>query len=390
MTESAKLYQMAKKILVRKGGNLIPELICEVPENGLVSVGSDSSATIELKDGGIALEQLVIVCEDSEMTLMNRRDGTVINDDNLSAGSFHLLQPKDEIKIGGYTLVFDEAEEVDRIAAEISESKPVRQNELSIENTELPIEKPEIPIELPIEKPEIPLNPSANPFAAPPENDVKLTNANVQRNLSSILETLRSEEKYYFQIERETGEKQIFYVENEEMWLGWSADGECVISINAADVEELRAQIRKDWSGVVVYPTFRETVRLNSSALAAAHRLKNDDRLSLLAKNGIGFDEKITIKFHEPTALLVLDSILPRELPPPIPIRSGEKIGVEMSKSGSKTGEAEGRENLSTKNRSISKGKSRIFGYFTPVEIMIMTIGTLITAVIIFLVLEFF
>ena len=379
MTESAKLYQMAKKILVKKRGNLIPELICEVPENGLVSVGSDSSATIELNDDGIALEQLVIVCEDSEMTLMNRRDGTIINDDNLSAGSFHLLQPKDEIKIGGYTLVFDEAEEVDRIAAEISETKPVGQNEFPIENTELPIEKPEIP-----------LNPSAKPFAAPPEKDVNLTDANVQRNLSSILETLRSEEKYYFQIERETGEKQIFYVEAEEMWLGWSADGECVISINAADIEELRAQIRKDWSGVVVYPTFRETLRLNSSALAAAHRLKNDDRVSLLAKNGVGFDERITIKFHEPTALLVLDSILPRELPPPIPIRSGEKIGVEMSKSGSKTGEAEGRENLSTKNRSISKGKSRIFGYFTPVEILIMTIGTLITAIIIFLVLEYF
>lgn len=390
MTESAKLYQMAKKIVVKKEGNLIPELICEVPENGLVSVGSDSSATIELKDGGIALEQLVIVCEDSEMTLMNRRDGTVVNGDNMSAGSFHLLQPKDEIKIGGYTLIFDEAEEIDQIAAGISEIKPVRQNKFSIENTELPIEKPEIPIELPIEKPEIPLNPSVNSFAAPLETDINLTNANVQRNLNSILETLRSEEKYYFQIERETGEKQIFHVETEELWLGWSASGECVISNNAADIEELRAQIRKDWSGVVVYPTFRETLRLNSSALAGAHRLKNDDRLSLSAKNGVGFDEKITIKFHEPTALLVLDSILPRELPPPIPIRSGEKISAELSKSGSKTSETEGRENLSTNNRNISKGKSRIFGYFMPVEIIIMTVGTLITAVIIFLVLEYF
>ncbi len=119
-------------------------------------------------------------------------------------------------------------------------------------------------------------------------------------------------------------------------------------------------------------------------------RLKNDDQLLLLAKNEAQFDRTISVKFHEPTALLVLDSILPKKLPPPVLIKTAAQA-VDNSLKSNDAGEANRQIIQSTARPPISKGKkSRVFGYFTLTEIMVMTAGTLIASVIIFFVLEYF
>ena len=68
--------------------------------------------------------------------------------------------------------------------------------------------------------------------------------------------------------------------------VGWTAAGDCLLTIEPAEIEVPRAQIRKDWSGVVLYPLSSGGVWLNDKVLAEPHRLKNDDRLALLAKEG--------------------------------------------------------------------------------------------------------
>ena len=356
---------MSKKFLVKNGETIVPELTRELPENGIFSIGNDSSATLELKDNRIAPEQFIIVCEGNQVTLMCRVNGGQINGQSLPQGSLHNLQPKDVIGVGDYTLIFDTAESVEAIVSSF------------------------------VKKHSAPENSAVSDLSQKSQNKSRKKTGgqsetlDSQRSLNDVLEGLRSDEKFYFQIEA-AGEKRRFYVESEEMWLGWSAAGECVIGKNTADIEIPRAQIRKDWSGVVLYPLQTEAIRLNSEILSEPRRLKNDDHLLLLAKNEAQFDKTVSIKFHEPTALLVLDSILPKKLPPPVLMKTAAQA-VDNSLKSNVGGEANRQTIQSIARPTISKSKkSRIFGYFTLTEIMVMTAGTLIASVIIFFVLEYF
>jgi len=357
---------MSKKLLVKNRETIVPELTREIPENGIFSIGNDSSATLELKDSRVAPEQFIIVCEGSQLTLMCRVDGGQINGQSLPQGSLHNLQPKDIIGVGDYTLIFDTAENVEAIVLSFVEKNSAQENSAASDSSQ------------------------KKQKTSRKKTGGQSETLDLQRSLNDVLENLRSDEKFYFQIENAAGEKRRFYVESEEMWLGWSAAGECVIGKNTADIEIPRGQIRKDWSGVVLYPLQTETIRLNSEILSEPHRLKNDDHLLLLAKNGSQFDKTISVKFHEPTALLVLDSILPKKLPPPVSIKTALQAADNSLKSNGSS-EANRQIIQSTARPTISKGKkSRIFGYFTLTEIMVMTAGTLIASVIIFFILEYF
>jgi len=366
---------MLKKFLVKNQEKIIAELTREIPENGIFTVGNDSSATLELKDGQIAPEQFVVVCEADRITLMCRAGGGQVNGQNLPQGSLHNLEPEDVISVGVYTLIFDTAENVDAsVASFLAEST---ENQSTQENTE--------PDDATLKK-------QKSRKKIGEQSEISTS----RRSLSDVLEELRSDEKFYFSIENTTGEKQRSYVEGEEMWLGWSSAGDCVIGVDTADIEVPRAQIRKDWSGVVLYPLQPEAIQLNSETLTEPRRLKNDDHLLLLTKNKAQFDETMTIKFHEPTALLVLDSILPKKLPTPVLLKPVAETAITSpSLSVNGNGEASHQRIHTTVRPAISKDrmktkKSPVFGYFTLTEIMVMTVGTLIASVIIFFVLEYF
>jgi len=339
---------MVKRLLVKRRKKILSELTQEIPANGIITVGNDTSATVELKDDSIAPEQFVIVCEDDSMTLLCRVDGTAVNGEILPQGALHNLQFGDEITVNAYTLTAESGETNGHLKAEKAETHP--------QSVELPV-----PVET---------------APAPPEK--------FERSLSDVLENLRSEEKFYFLIKEPNSENRRVYVENEEMWLGWTAQGECVISAEEDEVEIPRAQIRKDWSGVVLYPQKNGNVWVNEETLSEPHRLKNDDKIFLLAKEGGKLNLETVIKFHEPTALLILDSILPKELPPPILLdETANDIGAK------ELDESDLIHSSKIQNVELPR-KRNIFGYFTITEIIIMAIGTLITAAVIFLILELY
>lgn len=353
---------MNKKLLVKKQGKYISDLTLTIPKSGIVTVGSDASATVELTDENIAPEQFVIVCEGEQMTLLCRVDNTQINGNTLSQGALHNLNLYDEIIVGDYALKLETAESAEKLL----NTKPEEIPEL-IETIETPaVEKvKERVVETVSAQNEISFDPN--------------------KSLNDVLESLKSEEKFYFLIENGSEEHRRIYVEKEEMWLGWAATGECLISENPSDITVPRAQIRKDWSGVVLYPLKNKNVWLNKQILDEPHRLKNDDSLQLLSKDKYLPDVKTNIKFHEPNALLVLDSILPKELPPP--------VSLEKTKSSDLILDTQSSGRITAKNQLLSKSKSskgRIFGYFTGLEILIMIIGIIVAASFIFLVLEYF
>ena len=158
-----------------------------------------------------------------------------------------------------------------------------------------------------------------------------------------------------------------------------------MISDDPADIALPRAQIRKDWSGVVLHPLKNKNIWLNKQVLDEPHRLKNDDSLQLLSKERALPDAKTQIKFHEPTALLVLDAILPKELPPPVSLDKTKRSPDTIHETQSAEKNA-----IAKKQAAAKTGNGRFFGYFTGFEIFIMIIGILVAALLIFLVLEYF
>lgn len=358
---------MNKRLLVKKQGKLLPDLTLIVPPSGIVSVGSDASATIRLTGGTVAPEQFVVVCESEQMTLLCRVDNTQINGDDLPQGSLHNLEAGDKIEVGEYELSVETAESAELILSGKPIEPPKFQNEEFI--------LPPVPVVL-----------QQEPVQAVPPNANGGKIFDPDKSLSEVLEGLKSEEKFYFLIENGIAEKRRIYVETEEMWLGWAESGECVISENPSDISAPRGQIRKDWSGVVVYPLKAKNIWLNSQVLDEPHRLKNDDSLQLLSKDKFLQDAKTTVRFHEPTALLVLDSILPKELPPPVSLeRTKAPDLIHESRTPNRKNNA-----LAKKQKVVKKSGGQIFGYFTALEILIMIVGILVSATFIFLVLEYF
>jgi pSer/pThr/pTyr-binding forkhead associated (FHA) protein len=349
---------MVKRLLVKRRKEILSNLTQEIPANGIITVGNDASATIELKDEKIAPEQFVIVCEEGAMTLLCRVDGTAVNGEKLPQGALHNLQFGDEIKIDGYTLTPETDEIIERtLNAEAAETNGFAAGS--------------VPAETP---------------AAPPEIHTTNSPEKQERSLSDVLENLRSEEKFYFLIKETEGESRRVYVESEEMWLGWTETGECAVSNAAEEIEIARAQIRKDWSGVVLYPLKKGDVWLNDETIAEPRRLKNDDKIFLLSKENARLNLDTVIKFHEPTALLILDSILPKELPPPVSL--DEAASDAGAKELDETDLIHSSRIPAAPEKTLRKGN--IFGYFTITEIIIMAIGTLITAAFIFLILELY
>jgi pSer/pThr/pTyr-binding forkhead associated (FHA) protein len=351
---------MTKRLLVKKHGKIISELTREISVGDIITVGNDPSAVIELDEEGILPEQFVIINEHGQPLLLCRTDGVLVNDRFLQQGSLHELQHEDKILIGNYSLQYD-AEDALSLSGNGGDISPSAITE--------DLQAPE------------------NPDDAFEMDAGKTSALNREQTLTDILENLRAEEKYYFLIEKINGENRRFYVENENLRLGWSAAGECVIGSRTI-VETPKAQIRKDWTGVILYPQAGQTVWLNNEVLAEPTRLKNGDRILLSAPTASEPERSILIRFHEPTALLVLDSILPKELPPPVSLETAESLRAKESTSA-KIAQIEETTALQP-NLPAPKPKraARVLGYFTWAEILIMIIGTLVTAAVIFLVLE--
>lgn len=334
---------MGKRLLVKFQGKLLSELTTEIPSNGIITIGNDNSATIELISENIAPEQFVLVCEPEQIILMCRVDGTIINGSPASQGAIHNLQDSDVINVGKYSFYL---ENDDRKSAEVV-TDSVSSNE------EILITEP-----------------------------LKNTESKSEKTLTDVIKTLRSEEKFYFQIEFANGETQRLFVENDESFFGKNEPNTFVLTEDKTEIEEPFAQVRKDWSGVVLNPLEGYQIWLENLFISKPHRLKNGDILFFSGQDNQKPDQETVIKFHEPTTLLVLDSILSKELPPPISLDEKDNLQAEVDSTEIHFNQ------IINETQIISK--TLYFGYFTTTEIIIMIIGTLITAAIIFLILELY
>jgi len=339
---------MQKTIRVKKQGGNNTLFEQKVSSESIITVGNNPSATLELHDASVAPEQFVIISEENDVILMNRADGTIVNGKTLDLGSKIELNTGDEIEVGNFQLSFMD---VFLNGADTSD-------EIGDKTEELPNISEKLPSE-------------------------------TERDFSAVLNNLKEEDSFYFHIVDQANVVERVLFDSEDIWIGTSF-AESAIKKDKTELDEIYAQVKKDWSGAVIYPSDSDELFLNGALLTEPSRLKNNDEL-VLSDDFAEEDETPTkITFHEPGVLLALNSILPEELPEPVSLKTAqEKNAAEIAGDTVATvGETKNIE-VGTEKLSERLKNRRWFGYFSLLEIFIMAVGTFVTAAIVFLVLEF-
>jgi hypothetical protein len=313
----------------------------------IISVGNNPDATLELKDKAIAPEQFVIVSKDEEMLLMNRADGTIINGESLDLGSQISLHVGDEIKIGEFHVHLS-TDEINGLF------EVVKNNVESNESLQKKAEEAQ-------------------------------KNGN---DFSTVLNNLKEEDSFYFHIIDDENVNERILFDSDVIWVGISF-AESSIKKDKNELDEVYACVKKDWSGAVIYPENLQKVYLNGELLEDSSRLQDNDELVLDNAFEAANTHRTKITFHEPVALLALNSILPEELPEPVSLNPNELDSIHDSSNLENIIQNSPVNNSTKENIQPETKKRLILGYFTILEVIIMAIGTLVTSAIIFLVLEF-
>ena len=319
-------------------------------DGSLFSIGSDPGGTIVVPES--ASEQAVVVEDIDHLTLINGEEGTYLNGRKLQRDAIEPLAVGDEIRIGKYV---------------ISVASAAAAAEKNLNGANPQTISPPAPIET--------LAAEKNPPAAP--NGKLEASAKIPaRNFADILNTLRTEEdSFYFIVENGTREETRIPLEQSEMPLGFDARGEIAWAIG--QIAALYAVVRKDWSGIVVESQRGGAVLVNDETIQTTRRLRNGDRVSFNAKRK-DVKKSFSLKLHEPSSLVALESIL-----------GNHRAGGENINFGGASGNAAMSDTLAAPP-AASVLERNFFGYFSFFEVAAMAIGTLIAAVLIFLLLELF
>ncbi|MEP6923853.1 MAG: FHA domain-containing protein [Pyrinomonadaceae bacterium] len=349
-------------------------------EDLLISIGSGNEANVRLLGEGIASEQVVIVNESGKPLLINQAKGTIFNGEELDQGFPKELKHNDRIQIGSYRLII-----------EFNENSLVEDDEKSSNEQSFAV-----------------INNGNNGSKSYPENAFENFSPPAQSaetsstpidnrkfevaTFADILSSLRKEEdQFYFQVTEADGAKRRLLIESDEIVLGWAATNDFFSTDQEVNIDLPQAVIRKDWNGVTIYPNGNEAILLNEALLEVGSRLKNGDKLVFSRRLLEAGTRSVTLVFCEPAALVELNAILPQQL---------LSNALETNHSGEITVEAGSRKQLETENYQATavetaqlpptKIKSPFyFGYFTPLEIIIMIVATILTAALTYILLDF-
>lgn len=318
-------------------------------EDLLITIGSGAAATVQLADAQIAPEQGVIVNENGHPLFINRSKGTILNGEEIEQGIQQELKNGDRLVIGSYNLIV----------------------EFESGHTSLQPEKNGVGA-----------GQNGHALAAAGNSEVS--------SFADILSSLRQEEdQYYFQVNEADGAKRRLLIEADEIVLGWNDEEKLFTSNKELTVDQPQATVRKDWSGVTIYPNGEEAILLNNALLEAGTRLKNGDKLMFSRRLIDVGAQSLEIVFCEPAALIELNAILPQELlTNALEITQTGEIKIDQDALEALGGQNEIEAVDNQTEQKIKPRNPYYFGYFTRTEIVILTIGTILTTILTFLLLE--
>jgi predicted component of type VI protein secretion system len=374
---------MTIKLVIKRGVDAptSPPLDEKTFSGPIVTIGSDSSASLSLNAPGIAPEQAIIINEDGHVLLINRADGTILNGEALPREARRPLAQNDRLSIGAYVIIFSSSNTATHDAPPTHDAPSGVTRELSPSMFETMRGDVTLNATQPFQPNTQASAPqsSSSPTGAPPNGE-----ANPPRNFAAILDSLRTEEdSFYFLIEGGPQNGRRIPLENAETPLGWDETGQN-ISLDARTVVAARALLRKDWSGVLVHTEGAGMVAVNGEPVETSRRLRNGDRLMIVPTMVTAAQNQSFLVFHEPASLLVLDSLLPQKFPPPVAPEASAQTGTSLA-----TTQLTPPAVASQQRTKLFDSQRRVLGYFSVLEVLIMIIGTLVMATIVFLVLEY-
>ena len=364
MAWSVFAKSMAIRLIISRPGVPVEE---RVFDDEIVTIGSDTGATLHLANPSIAPEQAIIIREDGRPLLINRARGTFFNGEALARETRRTLAAGDRIDFGPYSVgvaaVEGEPEEAARYASRSEEIRHVQSDERDAADSRAAFD------------------------AAPGDKGDAQSSQQPQpqgRSFAAILDSLRTEEdSFYFVVESSSGRRRV-RLDAAETMIGWDETGRR-ISCDAGTVVAARAVVRKDWSGVVALPLSPGLILVNGETVEAPRRLRDGDRVTLLRVSAHE-PEDACLVFHEPASLVVLDTLLPQQQTHALPAKAAAETAAAADASSlvrQPPAAVEARTGLASPER-------RYFGYFTPLEVLVMVVGTLVTAAIIFIILELY
>lgn len=192
-------------------------------------------------------------------------------------------------------------------------------------------------------------------------------------SFEQILNKLRTEDdNFYFSIEG--GGRLIIEETMTRKLLGWSS-GAQLITLDATQLDTSCAVVRKDWSGVSIEPN-GVGVSVNGERISGARGLRHGDRVTCAAPAKENSPAKRAhLVFHEPASLAILENILRgEELPTPVTTITTDVATTDAAA-------------LITPPSISTSATKEYFGAFTLCELMLMALGTLVGAALIFLLL---
>ena len=353
---------MATRLIISRPGVPVEERSFD---DEIVTIGSDPGASLSLTDPSIAPEQAIVIREDGRPLLINRAPGTVYNGELLPREARRPLVEGDRMEFGPYVVSVADAggdsEEAARYAARAEDVRHARPDERDTA-----------------------AGPRGGEGGAPSDAQAREQPQPQGRSFAAILDSLRTEEdSFYFVVESAAGQGRRVRLEAAETMVGWDETGRR-ISCDAGAVVAARAVVRKDWSGVVALPLSPGMILVNGETVEAPRRLRDGDRVTLLRVSAQDPEDDCLV-FHEPASLVVLDSLLPQQhaAAPPLKAAAEASAGEATSLARQSPAALEAR-------TGIAPAERRYFGYFTPLEVLVMIVGTLVTAAIIFIILELY
>ena len=287
-----------------------------------ITIGNSPFASLSLNGSIRSEEQLVIVLDETEPQIINQAEGTSLNGEILELNSSVPLKDGDLLAIGTYTI---------NVAFEDEAPSPK-------------------------------------------------VNGKAPKTFAAILDSLRTDEdRFYFVIEGGTQSGSRIPIELEEMPLGWDETGEH-ICFDISSIIDLWAIVRKDWSGVLLQTQTSFGITVNGEPLEDERRLRDGDRVFLNPPpRRVAGNTQLVLTFHEPTSLVILDSVMPR-----IP---REDAALAHAESGPAAGVE--RRHFGQQFAALIKSDKEYLSVFTFVELTAMAIGTIVGAFIIFLILNY-
>jgi pSer/pThr/pTyr-binding forkhead associated (FHA) protein len=309
----------------------------EVFDGSIITIGSDPSSTVPLTGQAIAIEHAIIISENNQPLLINRADKTLFNNEQLVREARRAISYGDKLTLGDYLISFTNPQD---------------------EPSSQPVQEPQ-------RKPEI---------------------GNSQKSFASILDNLRSEDdSFYFLVKggQQSGQRIELEGSTVEMEIGLDSTNQ-QINFGSDPIEVSCAVIRKDWSGVTIAPQKQGIVTVNGKRIESTLQLRDNDRIQIGTQPTKTFNtETPVLIFHEPASLIALDSLLPKQLPPPI---NSQPTLLNDQNDNEKVE----KESHQTSTPIVAEQPFLFFGIFTIFELILIVIGTLIGATIVFFILNTF